>query len=223
MTYRDLLDVVLIRAQRLGLVDPESGKADGVELLLYMYQALLSIVELTDLEEYTSFASVLTATAANVSSYALPEDFGRLILPRALAKRGLTLVDGLEVTDLNYEEPNALTRKPELPVQRPTAFTVLQRQLVLSPIPDGPYVVRGLYVAQVNRPALEAEVLLQHPDALIQETLWRLAGDMGKLQQMPGLTATRTEALARLVGGATDQIQQPRLARQAPSSAATGS
>jgi hypothetical protein len=203
----------------LGLVDPESGKVDAMEIQLYMYQSLLALVEMTDLEEYTVFAPVLIATTANQATYPLPADFGRLIQPRVLRKRGLTLVDGLDVIDLDYEEPNALTRLALVPPRRPERFTITRRQLTLHPTPDAnaavPYIIRGLYIAQVERPVLDDEVVLQHPAALIEETLWRLAGDMGKLPQDGALTATRTEALTRLVGGAANTIERPRAMRPA--------
>src|SRR5712692_4488612 len=47
--YKDLLDLLMQRADRLALVDSATGKVDAVELELYMFNALLSIVETVDL------------------------------------------------------------------------------------------------------------------------------------------------------------------------------
>jgi hypothetical protein len=87
---------------------------------------------------------------------------------------------------------------------RPDAFTVTGRSLWVFPPPDSntgqQYTLKGLYVARVSRPDLDDEVVLTHPVALITEALFLLSADMNKTNQ--GLTATRTEALARLAAGA---------------------
>ena len=78
--YGDILDLLLQRAERLGLVDAATQQADSAELLLYMYQALLSLTEAVDLPEYLVQNELIATTTAGQSVYTLPPDFGRLII-----------------------------------------------------------------------------------------------------------------------------------------------
>ena len=43
LRFSDLIDILIQRAERLGLVDAESKKADSAELELYLFQALLPL------------------------------------------------------------------------------------------------------------------------------------------------------------------------------------
>lgn len=201
-TYGDILDICMTRAERLGLVDSDEGKADAVELELYIYQALLSIVEIVDVPAYLRRDTHIAITKAGLAEYPVPKTFGRLILPRVRNRRGIFLYDTVANDDLEYIDPNSFSRKSSSANTRPTQFTVMQRKLWLYPPPDGngsnDYTLRGLYIEIVERPDPDDVVLLDHPMALVEETLFRLGSDMNRLPQ--GLAQTRQEALGRLVG-----------------------
>ena len=204
MKYGDILDLLMQRAERLGLVDAATQQADAAELQLYMYQALLSLTEAVDLPEYLVQNELIATTTAGHTVYTLPPDFGRLIMQRVNAKRGIYLFDTIDNTDLDYLDPNSFARQVAPQNGRPDAFTVTGRSLWVFPPPDSntgqQYTLKGLYVARVSRPDLDDEVVLTHPVALITEALFLLSADMNKTNQ--GLNATRTEALARLAAGA---------------------
>ncbi len=201
--YGDLLDILMTRAERLGLTAAD-GHADATELELYIYHSLLGIVESIDVPAYMQRDNNIAITKAGQADYAVPKEFGRLILPRVRNRRGIFLYDEVKNEDLEYIEPNSFSRKTSVSDRRPVQFTVMQRKLWLYPTPDGNatnnYRIRGLYMLKVERPGLEEDVLLDHPTALVEDALFRLATDMNRLPQ--GLAATRQEAMGRLVNGA---------------------
>jgi len=210
MTYGDLLDLCMVRAQRLGLVDEDTGKVDAAELELYLFQALLDVSEIHDIEAYTVTNNAIAITTAGDALYRLPTDYGRLVSPRVQNKRGIYLWNGVQITDLEYLDPNAFTRLYFPKTGAPKFFTVARRNLSLSPTPDDNsgrnYTVRGIYIERISRPDLDAEVLLSYPSVLVDVALFRLAGDMGQLTE--ALAATRGEGLSKLVGGPLGQVSR---------------
>ncbi|SRR6266851_2191814 len=200
LKFSDLVDIMIQRAERLGLVEPDSKKADAAEIELYLFQALLDITDGGDLPAYMIQNTSIATTTIGVAQYPLPADFGRLITPRVQNKRGIYLFDTFEIDDLTYIEPNAFARQVSTTNAKPEQFTVTQRNLFVFPTPDkNTYTIRGLYIQRVDRPELDDEVLIMYPTALIDEGLFRLASDMNRATQ--ALTIMRTEALARLTGG----------------------
>lgn len=200
LKFSDLIDVLLQRAERLGLVDQDSKKADAAELELYLFQGLLDITDACDLPAYIVQNTNIAATVRGVSSYPMPDDYGRLITPRVQNKRGIYSFDTLLNTDLTYVDPNSFARQVSLIQGPPTQFTITQRALWLYPTPDSAsYVVRGVYVQRVDRPDLDDDVLIAYPTALIDEALFRLASDMNRVSQ--SLTAARAESMARMIAG----------------------
>ena len=201
MEYHDLLDVMQMRAERLGLVG-EDGHSDAAELELYLYQALLDVTEWVDLPQYLHYSAGICQTAFQVQEYPLPEDFGRLILPRVQNRRGIYCIDAAASTDLEYLDPNAFARLPPQTPGRPQQFSVIGRRLWLTPPPDArdtPYLVQGVYVIRVGRPDLHETVDVAYPSVLVDQALWRLATDM-KLE-VPRLTQSRDEGMQRLAQG----------------------
>ena len=200
--YSDLSDLMLQRMERLGFVSPE-GRADAAEAELYLFHALLDIVELVDTPQFERNNQEITVTSNGIAEYAMPDDYGRLIHPRVQNKRGIFLWDTVSNTDLEYIDPNAFARQSSLANARPEQFTVIGRALWLFPTPDANgtsnYTVRGLYIVRPSRPDLEDEVTLSYPSALIDQALYRLASDMGKTNEM--LTNARSEGIARLARG----------------------
>lgn len=203
LRYRDIIDILIPRAERLGLAQPEMNKVDAVELELYMFNALLDLVELNDLDVYTVRNTYMAQTLSGVDTYPLPDDFGRLILPRVLLKRGIQIDDTIDLFDLEYLDPQQLVAKRAPKRERPRQFTVLQRNIILYPPPDdntgNNYTLRGLYIERISRPELDDDILLDYPTALVEETLFRMASDAGRVTQT--LATTRNEAVAKLIGG----------------------
>ncbi len=188
------------RAERLGLVDASSKKADAAEMELYLFQALLDIIDGSDLPAYTVQNTSIASSTTGIAVYPLPADYGRLITPRVQNKRGIYVFDTFEMIDLTYIEPNAFARQVSMTNAKPEQFTVTQRNLYVFPTPDkDTYTFRGVYIQRVDRPELDDEVLIMYPTALIDEALFRLASDMNRVSQT--IATIRTEAIARLVGG----------------------
>ena len=203
LTYSDIVDVLLSRAERLGLASEESQQVDAIELEMYLFNALLSLVELNDLDVYTVRNTNIAKTQSGVDNYELPADYGRLILPRSMNHRGMQVDDTVDLHNLEYLDPSQFNAKRADRNGVPTQFTVLRRHIHIYPPPDtnsgNNYTLRGVYIERVGRPDLEDEVLLEYPTALIEETLFKLASDAGRLTQT--LATTRNEAMAKLMGG----------------------
>lgn len=199
LVYSDLLDIMEQRAERLGLVDAEEGRADSVELMLYLFQALLDVVESADIPAYMAYNALVANTEADRPDYTLPQEFGRLILPRVRNKRGFYLFNQVNNVPLEYMEPPSFFARTELKSNMPTFFTIAEERLWLSPTPDAVYTVRGTYIKQITRPDLDDPVLLQYPTVLIETALQRLATDVGK--QAVALTTTKQEAFVRMAQG----------------------
>ena len=203
MTYADLLDILMQRGARLGLLDEASQKVDATEMELYLFQALLDVSEIHDLEAYIINNVQIAATSAGVNQYVMPADYGRLITPRVQNRRGMYVFDGVRTFDLEYLDPNGFARLVSLRNAPPVSFTVMRRQLWLYPTPDAnngtDYTIRGLYIERAGRPDLDEEVLLSYPTVLVDEALFLLAGDMNRVT--PALAAKRAEGLSKLIGG----------------------
>lgn len=203
------------RGARLGLVDDMSRKVDATEMELYLFQALLDVSEVHDLEAYMVHNSQVATTGAGDNQYKMPDDYGRLITPRVQNKRGLFVFDGIRSTDLEYLDPNGFARLVSVQESPPTFFTVMRRQLWLYPTPDAnngnDYTIRGVYIERVGRPDLDEEVLLSYPTVLVDEALFLLAGDMNRVT--PALAAKRAEGITKLIGGPQGRVAQ--LARAA--------
>ena len=208
MTYQDLIDIILPRVERLGLSDPTTARADAAEVRLYLYQSLLDILDSFDFEAYTIIDDNMALTQASIRTYALPSRFGRLILPRMMGKRGIFLQDETDADAfaLEFLDPNTFMKRPSLANRRPTHFTISQRTLYLYPTPDvaaggSGYTVIGAYIERVNRPDPADDVILPNPAALIHNTLYLIAADAGKLNQI--IVQQRQESLQNLLASQT--------------------
>jgi hypothetical protein len=198
--YSDLLDILMQRAERLGLVDADSKKADAAELEIYLFDALLHITEGGDLPAYVIQNTSIASTTTGIAQYPMPADYGRLLTARVQNKRGVYLFDSFEIVDLTYVDPNSFARQISMTNAKPEQFTITQRVLYLYPTPDKDgYTVRGTYIQRVDRPELDDEVPIMYPTALINEALFRLASDMNRVTQ--SLLAMRTESYTRLIMG----------------------
>ena len=203
LVYGDILDLLMTRAERLGLVSGPEKHADAAELEIYMFHAMLDITESIDVPAYLKRDNAIAITTIGQPDYPFPDDFGRLILPRVQNRRGIYLYDTFRNVDLEYVDPNVFARNSSLLNSRPTQFTIIERRIWLYPTPDGngtsDYTLRGLYMQVINRPDFDDEVPLGYPTALVDVALFRLASDVGK--QVQALAATRAESMARLAAG----------------------
>lgn len=219
MKYKDLLDMLIPRVERLGLIDASTGRADAMEMKLYLYQSLLDILDAFDFESYTIIDEQMALTQAGTRTYALPNRFGRLIYPRVMGKRGIFLQDATDAEsfELEFVDPNTFMKRPSLANRRPTTFTISQRTLYLYPTPDAAaggasYTVIGVYIERVDRPDDEDDVILPNPAALIHNALYLIASDAGKLN--PIITQQRNEALQNLLSSQTRNVHMLSLAKK---------
>lgn len=185
---------------------------DIADLLLGAYGILQEIVDIYDLSGYTVFNEAIFTTVTDERTYALPDNFGRLlhshdeIAPNVPGKgqSGLLLDDGTGGTpsDLVYEEPIIFRRGRSLTSGAPATFTLSQRTIILDPAPDSNsaanYTGLGVYIARVERPDLDADVLLDEPTILVARTLAQVAGDRG-LPQAQMLKAESDRLMSALV------------------------
>lgn len=200
MRYSDLIDLMQIRAENLGLKDPNTDRTDSAILELYVWDALLEAAEMADVPALMRNDVLLFITESGVNTYALPQDWGRLIMPRVRNRRGVFLFDSISQYDLEYTDSNVLARQYSATMARPRQFTVIERKLLLYPTPDSNsglnYTIKGVYVTRQERPSLDDEVTFTYPHMLIEMGLFRYAADMGKSIQ--ALAEARTENLVRL-------------------------
>ena len=156
--YSDLLDIMLPRMERLGLLAPGEQKADATEAELYLFNALLEILEVSDIPAYLTYNDHMVETSVGDASYPLPDDFGRLILPRVRNKRGLYLFDQARTTDLEYLDPNTFHRQTPAhtrntyEVYRHRAHTLALSRATRQCPPQ--FHCQGTYVMQAVRPDL---------------------------------------------------------------------
>lgn len=219
MKYQDLLDMLVPRVERLGLIDSATGRADAAEIELYLYQSLLDILDSFDFEAYTIIDDNIALTQAGTRTYVLPSRFGRLIYPRVMGKRGIFLQDATdaEAFELEFVDPNTFMKRPSLANRRPTHFTISQRTLYLYPTPDvaaggSAYTVIGAYIERVERPDLDDDVILPNPAVLIHNTLYLIASDAGKLTQV--IANQRQESLQNLLASQTRNAHLLALGRR---------
>lgn len=203
MRYEEILDLLQIRAENLGLKDAATERTDSAILELYLWQGLIDMSELADVPALMRHDVLLFTTESGVNTYRLPEDWGRLIQPRVRNRRGIYLYDTIKQYDLEYADPNVLARQHSPTRSRPRQFTVIERSLILYPTPDDNsglnYTVKGVYVLRQERPALDDEVPVPYPGMLVDLALYRYAADLGKMIQ--SLADARTENVVRLAVG----------------------
>ena len=161
-------------------------------------------------------------TQPGARSCPLPDDFGRLLHTRDEVTPGLPgpgssglFVRG-STTDrplpLQYRETLAFRQLRTLTHSRPQYFTFAQeggqRTLVLDPPPDTNagtnYTGEGVYIARVERPDLEDQVLLDEPTVIVAGVLAQIAGDRG-LTQAQSLTAEYRMLLSAMVNNQARQ------------------
>ena len=178
MQYRAVVDMVIPRAMRMGLVDAETGQVDAVEVEMALLRYIQWLVAKYDLDAFTTLNEEIATTSTGRRDYPLPEDFGRLMQPDDRDEHGLFVHDGTNLHRLRYRDPQEWLRLQTSTNNRPTYFTIIGRDLQLDPPPDANnsnhYTLRGTYIQDVNDFSLDDE--LPVPLAAATEgTLDRLA------------------------------------------------
>ena len=201
MIYRALIPVLQSRAERLGLIDPQTGRADADELGRYMASAVTYFAEKYDLDEFITIDRALFQTQANVELYTLPNGFGRLLTPATEDYTGITLsaTDGTNKHPLYYKPPIVFNDTFDTSeTGEPTEFTITGRWMRLSPKPNGGYLVGGTYVER-NAFSLDDQSPMMLETPLVVRTLLQLAADMGRVNQL--LAIEYQDALSVLANG----------------------
>lgn len=198
MVYRDILSQLKPRAERLGLTDLQTGRADDQELAQYMWSALMFFWENYDLDEFTVIQRFLFVTTSGIEGYRLPDTFGRLLTPWNREYGGITIAqsDGTGQTDLRYRPPAVFNASYDSSnTSQPTYFTFIGRDMLLSAIPNSAYRIGGTYIEAIA-PQLDDMVpsMLHRP--LMTHTLTQLASDIGRMT--PLLLKEEQQAIAML-------------------------
>lgn len=188
MDYETILNRVLGRARRLKLTMPETGLVDAADCALSLHSTLSQLLGHYDLDAFT-VAGTLFVTSAGVDTYALPADFGRLLVPQDRDASGLTLLTSATASpaDLTYRDPALFHRLRSTTTGRPGFFTFSGKRVVLDPTPDSnsdsDYTVTGVYMQEVSLDALEdIDLPLTYGAVLEHTALAQLASDSGSPQ-----------------------------------------
>ena len=201
MIYRDLIPLLQTRADRLGLIDVQTGRSDPDELGRYMAVAVTYFREKYDLDEFITIDRALFQTQVSEESYALPNGFGRLLTPENRDYGGITLsaTDGTNQRPMEYKPPAVFNDTFDTSeTGEPVEFTITGRWMRLSPTPDDEYLVGGTYVER-NTFALDDLMPMMLESPLVTRTLTILAADMGRVNQL--LALEYQDALSVLANG----------------------
>lgn len=180
MLYRDVVDKVLPRARRLGLLDAETGQVDAVEVETALLSYMQWLVAQYDLDAFTVINENMGTTTVGDRDYALPEDFGRLFQPEDRDEHGIFLHDGTHMHRLTYRKPDEWLRLLASSVNRPSYFTISGRTIQLDPAPntntDSNYTLRGAYIRAIQD--IDLDATLPIPLRTAEEgTLAQMAAD----------------------------------------------
>ena len=187
MLFRTVVDMILSRAQDLGLKG-ESGQVDGSTVELALLHTVQRLADSWDFDTLTQIANPMFTTGTGEDTYRLPEDFGRLLFPQDDQESGVFIYDGTNEQVLVYRDPFTFYKNRSTTNQRPAYFTLLTgKQLRLDPPPDSngtnAYRGRGVYSIAITEELLEGEVPLAQPAALVDMTVAALAVDKSHANQ----------------------------------------
>ena len=210
MDYTQLTDIVLTRARRLGLKNPESGIVDASDIELAIYSALLDLVGKYDLDGFVVTNTSMFTTTIGIDEYALPADFSRFVTPREKDRYGIGVWDGSSLSPLVYQRPDEMIRLRPTTNNRPRYYTLTAYGKVkLSPTPDANgttnYTGRGVYVRDLLPDELESgTVPLGYAMVLEKVALAQLGVDLGH-PQAPVLAGEAARAITTTVNGQARQ------------------
>lgn len=194
MTLTDLLTQLKPRAQRLKLVDPQTGFVDEDELTAYIQGAMRSLATTYQLQHFLTINRELFRTTDGVESYTLPDTYG-FVAPIRDRESGILVSasDGTNPLNLVYYDPVHYNLVRSTTESKPTWFTVTEGLMYLSPIPDAIYIIEA-----VERAVQEGSTIpAPYAEAIEAETLYQLASDMGTVTPM--LVEARQRLLKKMV------------------------
>lgn len=194
MTSDELTTQMLPRAQRLGLIDPQTGYIDRSEIAAYIAASVRYLANRYQLQHYLEINRELLRTVSGVESYTLPANYG-FWAPEETRRSGLaaTNSDGTQTSNLEYYDPARFNLYRTTNTGKPSWFTVAQNLIYFQPIPDAVYLIEA-----IERPVQTgADIPDVYAAAVEIETLWRMASDQGKAT--PLLGAEHVEIVRTLV------------------------
>jgi hypothetical protein len=203
MLVTEIVEQLMPRMQRLGLVDSATGFVDADEVQTYVMAALRYLANRYQLQHFLHMNRELFRTVVGVESYALPPSYG-FWSPEETRRSGFAISarDGTNPTNLYYYDPASFNLLRSTTTGKPAWFTFVQHMMYLQPIPDTIYTIEAL-----ERPTQDGNTV---PDPYVQaveiETLWRMASDLGRATGV--LADERTQVLRTLVNGESRQRQR---------------
>ncbi len=204
MTYDTIITLVLARARRLGLKNPDSGLVDAADCEVAVFSALVDLVGTYDLDGFTVPNPAMFVTTAGVDEYALPEDFGRFITPRDEKEYGIGVYDGSSLAPLTKQSPEEMLRLRQTTNAKPAYYTLTAYgRIKLSPTPDANsgtnYTGRGVYIRDITPEELDTgTVPVAYAAALEKIALAQLCEDLGH-PTTPLKQGARTQGLSVVV------------------------
>lgn len=194
MRLDDLVTQLKPRAQRLGLVDAQTGYYDEDEMRFYVEEAMRYLANRYQLQHFLRINRELFRTVSGVESYQIPDNYG-FWDPEETRRSGIAVSDsdGTNPRNLTFYNPARYNLFRQTTTARPAWFTVAEDLIYLSPTPDAVYIIEA-----IERPVPDGEDI---PEPYVQsvkiETLWRMAADQGKGTAI--LADERTQTLRTLV------------------------
>lgn len=178
-----LVNMLAVRAQDAGLLDPIAGRVDLGSLTQRLIQCIEELTDTYDLWPVTVVDDAWETTVANQRDYSLPADFKRLINPRDADESGLLLEDGERVTPLRYRSPWVFEHEKTETAGRPTYFTMTDAGVILDPPPDtnggSQYTLQLVYIRHVTVTTIAADAVRFPTASLIDMALGMYAVDTG--------------------------------------------
>jgi len=211
MDRSTLITQMLPRAQRLGLVDPQTGYIDREEISHYLQASVRYLANRYQLQHFLKMNRELFRTEVGMESYVVPPNYG-FWYPDETRKSGLAVTnsDGTQTANLEYFDPPRFNLFRTTTQNKPAWFTLMEGLLYLQPIPDATYLIEA-----IERPIQDgADIPEPYVAAVEIETLWRMASDLGKATVL--LDRERLELLRTLVNGEARMQQKFYTSRERP-------
>ena len=219
MELNQIVDAITVRAHRMGLRDPESGRVDTAEVESALRDVLQELAGGWDFDAFVVINEAMFTTAVGKRDYALPRNFSRLISPKEEDQWqedwGMYLYDGTSDHILYRKNTQEFFRDRTATNGRPSWFTISEGAMHLDPPPDNngtnnnsAYTGRGVYVKSVDVIELNDLLYLPNPHALVDATLAVMATMWGHASASL-LEGLKSRAIMRMVNQ-QQRVQRPQ-------------
>lgn len=206
MRFGDVLNIIEARARVLRL------DIDSAILELGMYYQLQKLCDAYDLDAFTEDNPIMAVTTEGIETYALPDNYGRMLHPFSANSRSVVsgfrlYVSASNIQDLTYERPQDFMRLDRVTESTPNTITIIGRQLYLNPVPNSNsssnYQVQGTYIKRFDQPDLDDDVTIEEPSFLVSATLLQMAQDNPDLRiaNIETLMKEHRDSLSVIVNG----------------------